>query len=201
MSKTPRFLKSPKAAPSEARPAGEVRGDEFQALIESHLFLVRSIVEQMRRRLPRSLETDELFSVGITGLVTAAHNYRPGELRGFAAYATARIRGAILDELRRRDWMSRAGRSKAKRLDSVLSRLEQELGGAVAPKTLCAELNMSEREFQELQAQMRPVRMVSLDEPEETSDDAERSLHDVIADDFSASANEVLERKELAALL
>lgn len=200
MSTTPTLFNSPKPVARKAPRSGGLREQEFQALIEDHLSLVRSIVEQMKRKLPQNLEAEELFSVGITGLVAAAHNYRPSELSSFAGYAATRIRGAILDELRRLDWMSRASRSKAKRLGSALSRLEQEQGGTVAPEALCAELQMTEEELQDLQAQMRPVRMVSLDGPEE-GDDTERSLHDVIADDFSASANEVLERKELVALL
>jgi RNA polymerase sigma factor FliA len=119
----------------------------------------------------------------------------------FAAYAATRIRGAILDELRRLDWMSRSSRSKAKRLGSALSRLEQAQGGAVTPESLCAELQMSEAELQALQEEMRPVRLVSLDSPEEGGELEERSLHDLIADDGAASAGELVERKELVGLL
>src|SRR5260370_26974337 len=86
----------------------------FQHLVENHLPLVRSIVERMRRKLPSKIETEELYSIGITGLVAAARNLRPAQQKSFAGYATTRIRGAILDELRRMDWMSRATRSKAK---------------------------------------------------------------------------------------
>ena len=62
----------------------------------------------------------------MTGLVVAARNYRASQDGGFAAYASTHIRGAILGELRRLDWMSRSSRSKAKRLGSALTRLEQQ---------------------------------------------------------------------------
>jgi RNA polymerase sigma factor for flagellar operon FliA len=139
--------------------------------------------------------------VGLTGLALAARNYRASHAGSFAAYAATRIRGAILDELRRQDWMSRSGRAKAKRLGSALSRLEQERGGEVACESLCADLQMSEEELQELLDEMRPVRVVSLDSSEETGDLEERSLHDLIADDAAASACEVVERREMVALL
>jgi RNA polymerase sigma factor for flagellar operon FliA len=189
--------------PSPARPAApdSARQQDFEALLERHLPLVRALVERMKRKLPASLEAEDLYSVGVTGLVVAARNYRSAQAGSFAAYAATRIRGAILDELRRLDWMSRSSRSKAKRLGSALSRLEQAQGGAVTPESLCAELQMSEAELQALQEEMRPVRLVSLDSPEEGGELEERSLHDLIADDGAASAGELVERKELVGLL
>ena len=178
------------------------RQAEFEALVERHLPLVRSIVERMKRKLPQTLEAEELHSVGVTGLVVAARNYRASQAGSFAAYASTRIRGAVLDELRRLDWMSRSGRAKAKRLGSALNRLEQERGGAVAPESLCAELQMGEDELQDLLDEMRPVRVVSLDSAEDAAEaEEQRSLHDLIADDGAASAREVVERREMVALL
>src|SRR2546430_15374333 len=131
-----KFPASPAAATLDIDANSE---DLFQRLIENHLPLVRSIVERMRRKLPSKIETEELYSIGVTGLVAAARNYRPSRESSFASYATTRIRGAILDELRRMDWMSRATRSKAKRLGSAISKLEQEQGGSISNNSLCAE--------------------------------------------------------------
>jgi DNA-directed RNA polymerase specialized sigma subunit len=72
----------------------------FQDLFENHLPLVRSIVERIKRKLPGNLETEDLYSIGVTGLVAAARNYRPSQERTFAAYAATRISEAILEELR-----------------------------------------------------------------------------------------------------
>ena len=126
-------ISEPPANP--ARDADAISEGLFQQLIENNLALVRSIVERMRRKLPSKIETDELYSIGVTGLVAAARNYRASRESSFASYATTRIRGAILDELRRMDWMSRATRSKAKRLGSAISKLEQELRRLVQPSS------------------------------------------------------------------
>jgi len=187
---------APAPAPAPAAP-------DFETLVQRHLPLVRALVERMKRKLPPTIEAEDLYSVAVTGLVVAARNYRPTQAGSFAAYAATRIRGALLDELRRLDWMSRSSRSKAKRLGSALSRLEQAQGGAVTAASLCAELQMGETELQALLEEMRPVRLVSLDAPEEGggAEAEERCLHDLIADDGAASAGEVVARKELVGLL
>src|SRR6201987_6197702 len=173
----------------------------FQRLLENHLPLVRSIVERMRRKLPSKIEADELYSIGVTGLVAAARNYRPSRESSFASYATTRIRGAILDELRRMDWMSRATRSKAKRLGSAISKLEQEQGGNFSSNSLCAEMQMSEEELAELMDEVRPVRFVSFDGVDEQSDLEDQSLHEIVPDDSCIPPLDVLERKEILSLL
>jgi len=73
----------------------------FQRLLEEYLPLVRQIVYRMKRKLPKSIEADELHSIGLTGLVAAAQRFEPSREKGFASYAATRIRGAILDEFRR----------------------------------------------------------------------------------------------------
>ncbi len=173
----------------------------FQHLIENHLPLVRSIVERMRRKLPSKIETDELYSIGVTGLVAAARNYRASRECSFASYATTRIRGAILDELRRMDWMSRATRSKAKRLGSAISKLEQEQGGSISQDLLCAEMQMTEGELDDLMEEVRPVKFVSLDGVDEQSDPEDQSLHEIIPDDSCVAPLDALERKEVLSLL
>src|SRR6266481_4806549 len=170
-----RSSESPK--PEAAIRLGSLTNDEsvFQRLLENHLPRVRSIVDRIRRRLPNTIEADDLYSIGVTGLVAAARNYRPAQERSFGSYANTRIQGAILDELRRMDCMSRANRSKAKRLGSAISKLEQEQGGSVCLVSLCTEMHLSEGELAELQEDVREVRFVSLDEDQGESED--QSLH------------------------
>jgi RNA polymerase sigma factor FliA len=190
------------ATRSSASPKpGSLANDEsvFQSLLENHLPRVRSIVDRIRRRLPSTIESDELYSIGVTGLVAAARNYRPAQERSFGSYANTRIQGAILDELRRRDCMSRTNRSKAKRLGTAISKLEQEQGGNVGRDSLCTEMHMTEQELAELQEDVREVRFVSLDEDQGEFED--QSLHDIIADESWVSALDVLERKEVLSLM
>jgi RNA polymerase sigma factor FliA len=129
-----------------------------KSLLENHRLLVKSIVDRMKRQLPARIEIEDLYSVGVTGLVAAAHSFRETKNKSFIAYASIRVRGAVLDELRRMDWMSRSGRSKAKQLGILISRIEQEQGCAVGPEQLCEELNISETELKEvLQLCSHPV--------------------------------------------
>jgi RNA polymerase sigma factor FliA len=172
----------------------------FESLLENHLSLVKSIVDRMKRQLPARIDTEDLYSVGVTGLVAAAQNFRETKNKSFIPYASTRIRGAVLDELRRMDWMSRSGRSKAKQLGILISRIEQEQGCAVGPEQLCEELSISESELNALMDQVRPIKIISLDVPEEWEDN-EHSLHEIIPDDAGISAFESLERKELTELI
>ena len=102
-------------------------GANEDTLVEQHLSLVKTIVDRMRIYLPASLEMDDLYSVGFTGLATAARRFDPAHGVPFAAFATMHIRGAVHDELRRMDWMPRAIRDKAKKYAESLSALEQRL--------------------------------------------------------------------------
>jgi RNA polymerase sigma factor for flagellar operon FliA len=201
---------------------------EFQRLVEDYLPLLRWVVYRMRQKLPKRIERDELHSIGLSGLVAAARRYEPSRRKSFAGYAATRIRGAILDELRRRDPMSRWSRTKAKGLESAISKLEQEQGEDYNQDALRVEMNMSEEELVGLMEEVRPVRLVSLDEvdarPEFREDSlhddfgedslhddfrddflhhdfGEDSLHDVIPDDCCVSALDTLERKEIISLL
>jgi RNA polymerase sigma factor for flagellar operon FliA len=168
-------------------------------VLEDYLPLVRAIVDRMKRRLPQTVEVDELYSIGVTGLLAAARNYSASKAASFASYASTRIRGAILDELRRSDWMSRGKRSKAKQLGIAVNKLEQERGGIVCEEDLCAEMKMTAEELAELQEEVREPKFVSFDEDEMDSEN--QSLHEIVPDESCPPAFVVLERKEALALL
>src|ERR1700736_6282640 len=181
--------------------SGPEEDSAFQELLENHLALLRSIVERMKRKLPSNVDTEDFYSIGVTGLVAAARNYRRSQERTFTAYAAIRISGAILDELRKTDWMSRASRSKARRLSSAISKLEQEQGGSISQDSLCAEMQMTEEELADLMEEVRPVKFVSLDGVDEQSDLEDQSLHEIIPDDSCVAPLDALERKEVLSFL
>jgi RNA polymerase sigma factor FliA len=210
--KIQRTLSSGSAKPIPLRPdpminpttkfsLGPEADNAFQDLLKNHLPLVRSIVERMKRKLPSNIETEDLYSIGLTGLVAAARNYRRSQERTFGAYAAIRISGAILDELRRTDWMSRANRSKARRLSSAISKLEQEQGGSISHDSLCAEMQMTEDELTDLMEEVRRVTFVSIDGTHEQSELEDQSMHDIIPDNSCIPALDVLDRKEVLSLL
>ena len=98
--------------------------------------------------------------------------------------------------------MSRATRSKAKRLSSAISKLEQEQGGSISHDSLCAEMQMTEDELTDLLKEVRQVKFVSMDGTgDEQSELEDQSMHEIIPDDSCIPALEVLERKEVLSLL
>ncbi len=109
-------------------------------LIERYLPLVRNVVDRIKLTLPSHIDADDLYSVGVTGLIAAVRNYDPEQGNTFASYAAMRIRGAILDELRRMDWCPRRTRARARKLKEAINALEQRLGRAATEDEICAEL-------------------------------------------------------------
>jgi RNA polymerase sigma factor FliA len=99
---------------------------DFEHLLKTAVPLVRPLVRRMKRRLPRNFEADDLESVAVTGLFAAARNYRALQDGDFVGYAIPRIRGAILDELRR---LPRTTYLESRRLDSAIAKLESEHSG------------------------------------------------------------------------
>jgi RNA polymerase sigma factor FliA len=112
--------------------------------------LVKRIAHFMMLKLPNSVQVDDLIQVGMIGLLDAAGRY--DELRGaqFETYASQRIRGAMLDELRGADWLPRSMRSDMRRIESAVSRVQQRLGKAPVESEIANELGMSLQDYQEL---------------------------------------------------
>ena len=101
---------------------------EIDTLVRGHLPLVGHLVREMLGRLPAHVSREDLVSAGMAALATAAKSYDPERGTPFGSFATTRIRGALLDELRGLDWASRSVRSRARRLDTAQQELTAALG-------------------------------------------------------------------------
>lgn len=101
-----------------------------EQLVREHLKLVDAAVHHLAARLPRHISRDELISAAMAGLAQAARGFDPGRHTNFSHYASARIRGALLDELRNRDWATRSVRSNARRMQAATEELTGLLGRA-----------------------------------------------------------------------
>lgn len=176
-------------------------GTSEDALIRAHLPIVRSVVNRMRSRLPASADLEELHSIGVTGLMSAVKRFDAKQAITFRAYASTRIRGAILDELRRMDSLPRTRRTKMRALNAAVEELEQALGRTPRDEELARKLELSLPELYKFRDSVRPNVTVSLDSP--VSDDGSDStcLHDAIADDKHVACHEQLEKRELVRLL
>src|SRR5437762_7683452 len=116
------------APPSQVDLADRARPASPDALVRQHLPLVHHVVADMIARVPRHIPRDELTSAALFGLVQAARAYDPSRGVSFDRYARRRMQGALLDELRSRDWASRGVRAAARKVRSVTDELTVSLG-------------------------------------------------------------------------
>jgi RNA polymerase sigma factor for flagellar operon FliA len=118
----------------------------------------------MAMSVPPSVEIDDLVSAGVVGLMDAVGKYDPGRDTKFETYAVARIRGAIVDDLRSLDWVPRSVRRKARMVEEAYSRLENELGRAADDEEISKKLNMSIAEFKNMVDEIVSAGLLSLDD-------------------------------------
>jgi RNA polymerase sigma factor for flagellar operon FliA len=168
--------------------------------LRAHLPLVRSVVDRIRATLPPHVEVEDLYSVGLGGLIHAARKFDPALGVSFSNFAATRIRGAVLDELRRMDWMSRSLRGKAKKLTESIGQLEQSLGRPATEEEIASELGLSVQEYGELLDEVKPICFLELDEVSDHEGD-EGSLHEVVPDNRQSTASDQLLDKELRELV
>ncbi|MCK7605939.1 FliA/WhiG family RNA polymerase sigma factor [Geobacillus stearothermophilus] len=119
-----------------------------EELVQRYMPLVSYHVQRLSATLPSSVPKDELISLGLLGLYDAIEKFDPSRDLKFDTYASFRIRGAILDGLRKEDWLPRSVRDKAKKIEEAAERLEQQYMRSVTAKEIAAELGMTEAEVQ-----------------------------------------------------
>jgi RNA polymerase sigma factor for flagellar operon FliA len=158
------------------------KADTENALVQKYLPLVSAVVNRLAMTLPEHVDHDDLYSVGLIGLLQALRNYNPACGTSFETYARVRIRGAMLDELRRMDWVPRTIHEKARRIKDVLGQLEQKLGKTPTETQMAKAMKMSVEEYQELLDEVRPAAFVCLDAVNASEDGDSGPLYEVIAD-------------------
>jgi RNA polymerase sigma factor for flagellar operon FliA len=116
-------------------------------LLEEHAGLVKRIAYHLIARLPHTVDVDDLIQAGMMGLLDASQNYNASQGASFETYAGIRIRGAILDEIRRNDWAPRSVHRKAREIADVMHQLEQELGRHPTDNEVAKRLNISLEDY------------------------------------------------------
>lgn len=170
-------------------------------MVENNLSLVRNVVDRMRIFLPPSLDIEDLYSVGITGLMAAVRKFDPAQGTPFAGFASLHIRGAVRDELRRMDWTPRSVREKAKKLREAMESLEQKLGRPCTEVEVAAELDLPLEAYWNLLDEVRPVSFVPLDDELSSEEGADSRFHEKIQDQNQEDALQILERNEITQLV
>jgi RNA polymerase sigma factor FliA len=156
--------------------------DARRELIEAYLPLTRYVASQMSRKLPPSVEFDDLVSYGTLGLIDAIEKYDLDKGVRFGTYAVNRVRGAVLDELRSLDWVPRSVRTKARAVERAASSLSQSLGRLPSEDEMAETLGVDVSELGALLNDASATPIVGLEETITYEGGARQNLIDTIID-------------------
>ena len=175
---------------------------DVNELVETHLHLVGHVVNQLSVRFPRHVDRDELRGAGAAGLVDAAHRYDPDTGVPFARYASIRIRGAVLDATRSRDWATRSLRRDLRGIEAATARLEDQLQRQPEDAEIAVAMGTDEATVRERRAAGIASTLLTLDRPVHENDGDGGVLGDQLVEDDDAWLPErSLERNELVGTL
>ena len=170
-------------------------------LLEKYLPLVKSIVARMRMNFPQQTDIEDIYSIAVGGLIESIRRCDDEKDKYFGRFAALRIRGALLDELRRMDWLPRQGRHDAKRLRIAAQELEQRLGRPATEQEIADALGVSRHEYYRLREQTRTITLVSMDSAADPGETEHATGHEVLCDDTELNARERCEKREIVHLL
>ena len=171
-------------------------GQDQRELVLKHAELVKRIAYHLVGRMPASVDVDDLIQAGTIGLLLAGRNFRPDQGANFETYAGIRIRGAMIDEVRRSDWTPRSVYRKIREASQAVKRIENQTGTKARDQDIADEMNISLDEYHQLQRDATACRLFSLDEPE---GDDDMMSHDPATDEPEPSDR--LEQEDSRALL
>jgi RNA polymerase sigma factor for flagellar operon FliA len=137
---------------------------DINTMLKQYSPLVRRLAHQMIAKLPANVEIDDLIQVGMIGLTDALSRFDAEQGVQFETFATQRIRGAMLDELRGSDWMSRGNRKSQRDIESAVHRLEHKLGRAPQESEIAKEMGITLVQYQELLGRVRGTQLVYLED-------------------------------------
>jgi RNA polymerase sigma factor for flagellar operon FliA len=154
--------------------------EEFQAIVLEQMPQVKYIARRIHEHLPQHVPFEDLVHAGIVGLIDALNKFDLEKNVKFASYAKFRIRGAILDSLREMDWSPRDLRRKSRQIDTVMQKLQIEMGRKATEPELAKEMGLSLPEFHRLLNEIRGLEVTSL-QIESSADGQETDLAQNIA--------------------
>jgi RNA polymerase sigma factor for flagellar operon FliA len=152
---------------------------DLNIVVREHAELVKRIAYHLAGRLPPQVEVDDLIQAGMIGLIEAAQNYTAGRGASFETYAGFRIRGSMLDALRKLDWAPRSVHRKARAAATALREVENVNGGEATESEVAAHMGVSLDEYQRILRDAMGCQMLRLND----SEDGEESTLDRIKDD------------------
>ena len=170
-------------------------------LVERYVPLVRNVVGRIAMTLPPHVDGEDLYSAGLTGLLNAVRQYNPNAGTSFETYARLRIRGAVLDDLRRMDWVPRSVHTKARKVQTVMNEIEQKQGRMATEQEMAAALRVSLPEYHQWMEEIRPATFVCLDAAFNNDHDDSASQYESMADQRQENPLDGTFRRELARVI
>ncbi|MEM6511612.1 MAG: RNA polymerase sigma factor FliA [Pseudomonadota bacterium] len=142
------------------------RSDGFQDqnLVEKHISLVKRIAQHLAARLPSTVDIDDLMQSGMVGLLEASNNFDASRGASFETYAGIRIRGAMLDDIRKHDWTPRSVHHKYRQVTEAINSIEAETGKPARSTEIAKRLGIAVEEYHKILADSASSRLFSLDE-------------------------------------
>ena len=172
-------------------------------LVRQYLPLLKSIVGKMIINFPQTVDRESVYTIGLLGLISASQTYSKMNSPGFGAYAGIRIKGALLDELRRIDWLPRTVRTRIKDFRQKLTRCEEKLGRSLSDEEICNYLHIAQQELVELKRLAKPFVFIPLELNCDSKEYNEKfySLEEKIADTTQSTGLEICEKNEIKQML
>jgi len=174
--------------------------DDRSQLIRDNMPLVELVVQRMVPQVPSFMTKEDMTSAAMVGLIDAANKFDTTKGVKFRTFAEYRVRGAILDEMRKLDWFSRSMRDKQNQLTQTMLRLERVLGRSPEEGEMAAEMTMTIDEYRALLAEVSHLGCVSLHETLDHSEEG-RSFLDNLEDIGGPAPAELLEKEEMTRIL
>jgi RNA polymerase sigma factor FliA len=178
-------------------PAGGAAVLSQEELVLRHADLVKRIAYHLVSRMPPSVDVEDLIQAGMIGLLDAARHYTATKGANFETYAGIRIRGSMLDEVRRADWAPRSVHRHARELSEVVRRIENETGEEARPADVAAALGVTIDEYHRILQDAASCRLFSFDQLNGSDED---NPTDYVCDDRAGPADELEDEDFRAAL-
>lgn len=160
---------------------GKIAAAQPSSLLTDYAPLVRRLALQLMAKLPSSVELDDLIQVGMMGLLDASQKYQDDQRAKFETYATQRIRGAMLDELRANDWVSRSLRQQSRQVTKAVQAQEQKRGRAPTEAEIAHEMGLPLAEYQHLLGEIQGCQLVHYQAHESPDGEQDSSFLDTHA--------------------
>jgi len=169
-----------------------VQQASMNVLVEQHAPLVQRIAYHLMARLPPSVQVDDLIQAGLIGLLDAASHYDPSQGAAFETYAVIRIRGSMLDELRRNDWAPKSVHRRARDMLDASRRIEARTGREAKPQEVANAMGITLDEYHQMIQETNTCRVLNFAEVEAEDE----NLSDSIADEREQGPLRGMEREE-----